>query len=465
MNIIILTVSLFTIVLAGFFLVDIFIPKSNILERISLGFLVGTNIFTILLLLLNWKFSVVYNLPNSLVIIAGFLILSSLLNLVIRKMNKIKEWNLRLNINFMKLTLLEKIIVGILLILVSSVVISNFYWPVKDWDALAVYDFKAISFSATGYMDDAIGRGYFTAYPMFGTLMHTFIYLTGVSSPMFFYSILYISMLGAFYFLLRKISGKTQSLVGVLILASNPLIFDHASMAYQNLPYTIYFALGIIYVSLGLGNKNRSYLLLGGLVFALSNWVRLEFFLFFYLVIGLHIIRTVITKKYNKKMIIPIIFSCVFVYLVRYLWQGFIADKFNTDSVNIGKSMWVYIQTFLQIPSVDQISILLNYVLKGFGVTFSLLPIPYLLYLPYLAYNHRAIFMDKLETLLLPLLGMIYVIVGSYTFSLLYAGWVDILESFYRLIMVFIPIYIYTILSIMTHLGINKNNIGIHNHE
>ncbi len=452
MNIIILTISLFTIVLTGFFLVDIFIPKSNILERISLGFLVGTNIFTILLFILNWRFSVSYSLNNSLTALIGFLVFSYLANFATRKINKIKGWNLRLSFSLKKFTRLEKIIIGVLLLLIVSVVVSNFYWPVKDWDALAVYDFKAISFSTTGYMDDAIGRGYFTAYPMFGPLVHTFIYLTGVGSPMFFYSLLYISFITSFYFLLRKISGKTLSLIGILVFASNPLIFNHATMAYQNLPYTIYFALGIIYMSLGLENKNRSYLLLGGLVFALSNWVRMEFFLFFYLIIALHVLRVFITKKYNKKMIIPIIFSCVLVYLVHYLWQGFISDKFNTDSINIGKSISVYIQTISQVPSMSHLSSLFGYILKGFGVTFSFLPIIYFLFLLYSAYKHRHLLSGRQEVLLLPLWGMVYIVVGSYIFSLSYPGWFGILESFYRLIMLFLPIYIFSILVFMTNL-------------
>lgn len=450
MNIIILTVSLFIIMLAGLFLVDIFIPKSNILERISLGFLVGTNIFTILLFILNWKFSVSYNLNNSLIVLIGFLLLSFLANFVTRKINKTKGWGLRLSFSLKKFTRLEKTIIGFLLLLIVSVVISNFYWPVKDWDALAVYDFKAISFSTTGYMDDAIGRGYFTAYPMFGSLMHTFIYLTGVNSPMFFYSLLYISMLSVFYFLLRKVSGRSMSLVGVLVLASNPLIFNHATMAYQNLPYTIYFALGVIYFSIGLENNHRSYLLLGGLVFALSNWVRMEFFLFFYLIIALYVLRAFITKKYNKKIIIPIILSSILVYLVRYVWQGFIAEKFNTDSVNIGKSIGIYIQTMLQVPNMSHLSGFFGYILKGFSMSFSFLPIIYFLCLFYLAYRRRLLLSKRLGLLLLPLWGMVYIIVGSYIFSLSYFGWLEILESFYRLIMSFLPIYYYSIIVFMS---------------
>jgi len=452
MAISILVLSIILIILSGFFVVDIFINKNNLLERISLGFLVGINIFTILLFLFNWKFSIAYKLNNSLIILLGFFLLSLLLNLIIKKINGTNGWNLCINIHLRKLTLLEKIIIGVLAFLIMSVVLSNFYWPVMDWDALAVYDFKAISFATTGYMQDAINRGYFTTYPFFGSLSHTFIYLTGVKNPMFFYSLLYISVLTVFYFLLRKITGRFGSLVGVLALACNPLIFAHASMAYQNLPYTIYFALGIIYLCLGLKDKKINYILLGSLVFGLSNWVRVEFFLFYYLVVGLYFLKCVITKKVDKKILFSIVFSCIFVYLLRSFWQGLISEVYNTNVANIEMSLVNYIHTFLTVPKIEHLLSLFKYIIKGFSLTFSFLPILYLVVLFYLFVRERKFLVDNLEIITLPLLGMFFVVFGSYIFSLSYPGWTTILESFYRLIMVFLPTYIFVMINVASNL-------------
>jgi hypothetical protein len=73
----------------GFFLADSLLGrKSHILERISVGFLLGSGIFTFVLFLANWKLNIPFGKNESLTILLILNIFSFLLNILISRKGK-----------------------------------------------------------------------------------------------------------------------------------------------------------------------------------------------------------------------------------------------------------------------------------------------------------------------------------------------------------------------------------------
>jgi hypothetical protein len=82
-------------------------------------------------------------------------------------------------------------------------------------------------------------------------------------------------LLGCFGFLRNYISDRT-ALLGGLLIATMPLFFIHSTIGMANLPFTYYLVLGTLSGLQGFLKNEDRYLLLSGLLFALSGWTRPE---------------------------------------------------------------------------------------------------------------------------------------------------------------------------------------------
>jgi hypothetical protein len=64
--------------------------------------------------------------------------------------------------------------------------------------------------------------------------------------------------------------------VAVLLLASTPIIFQHATIGYANLSFSFYLCLGVFWVLEGWQDSDRRKSLMGGILLALAIWTRPE---------------------------------------------------------------------------------------------------------------------------------------------------------------------------------------------
>lgn len=64
--------------------------------------------------------------------------------------------------------------------------------------------------------------------------------------------------------------------LGTLLLASTPLIFTHATIAYTNLPLAFYVVAGALLLIEGAGDRHRGKMLLGGALLGFASWTRPE---------------------------------------------------------------------------------------------------------------------------------------------------------------------------------------------
>lgn len=96
------------------------------------------------------------------------------------------------------------------------------------------------------------------------------------------FSTYYLALLLLVYSFLRHTIGVRHFIAGccTLLVASAPLIFRHSTIAYANLPYTLYLASAAVLLAGAAGNKaelgaKRIYLL-SGMFFMLASWTRPE---------------------------------------------------------------------------------------------------------------------------------------------------------------------------------------------
>lgn len=185
------------------FLFDINFRK---LERFALSILLGFGVQT-LFMFIFYLFGLGFTLMNTLL---EMFILSTpiyLLCIFLGRWPKIKNFWLTIfsfrNLKKELVTIVssnpeEKIfIIFVLGLLLVSLIIGT-YFPVSGWDSLVLYDFRAVTFVATGGMADGIARGYFFGYPLMTSLAHTWMYFVK-GNPHVFYWGIYLAFIVVIY--------------------------------------------------------------------------------------------------------------------------------------------------------------------------------------------------------------------------------------------------------------------------
>lgn len=166
---------------------------------------------------------------------------------------------------------LFKLVGIILLILVGSSFLLNFMWPITDWDAITLYDFRAHLLSTTGSFPN---DSYLLSYPPFTSLLHAISYTVGFLPAKVWYSVLYLHFILAFFFFLKKKINPKYAAVATLVLSIVQQIFTHSLMAYTNLPYLIFLCLGIFLSWEAIRTKSIKDLALSVILLSASSWVR-----------------------------------------------------------------------------------------------------------------------------------------------------------------------------------------------
>ncbi len=299
--------------------------RRNGIEIASLGFILGTLLFTLLLLAAHQygQLLITARLVLTVAYSLGFVALGIL---GWQRHHVVQPLKTSLK-TFQRSTLWVKLGVGFLTILFLSSLLQNYFWPVTDWDALALYDFRARVVAETGSFADGIQLGYFFQYPPFTSLLHTSLYVVGFERAKIWYSLLYISLIGVFYALLRKHTSQSLSLLGAVVLAVNPLILEHATMAYTNLSHTLFLSLGVLYILDWFRHRAVSTLLLGSVLVMGSTWVRMsEPFWIIPLLLLVFIIIFSLIKKYSVLHSVASGVGIVWIYMGRQIWPGFVAQ-------------------------------------------------------------------------------------------------------------------------------------------
>jgi len=434
-------ISLLGIFTFGFFIADILLGrKSHILERVAVGFLLGSGIFTFVLFLANWKLNIPFGLKESLLILFTLNLASFLLNVFFAKKIKVKNifnYNFNFKEGFENLNLLEKIIIGLILFLFFSSLVRNLYWPVLDWDALALYDFRAKVFlTDKSLVNAALNNDYFVHYPLYTSLMHLFIYQAGLSNPLFIYSFLYLCFIIVFHFSLRRYVSRFRSLIFTLILTFTPEFFGHSMMAYTNLPYSIFISLGVFYLYRWIKEYDFYILVLSALLVSLSSWVRITE-PFWMVPILVFVFFSIKKKKWKELILFPLT-----VYSTYYLWKSFMTFTFSLLNINPLVPVSSYFSILFNFDIARWLEVF-DYLYKSVFSTWGALFFAFLISIAFAFYRR-----EKSENrifLFVILVFFVFLIVGTYLFSFTDSSWRAIPDSARRMSMFLIPLIIYLI--------------------
>lgn len=222
---------------------------------------------------------------------------------------------------------------GILLLLTLIIILSigrsySLYDPIANWSlkGYAIADFGTI-FAGENW------GGHGLAYPMNLPLMISIFRIVDgdilPGSKLLFPIFTGVLLLGSFRFWQKRNVNTRIASLAILMLLSTPLVFQHATQGFSNLPFTAYIVLGILWCLIGVYDEDSRSLLMGGLMLALASWTRPEGFGFGIAIIVILLITRGVSAK-GKLPLRPLLIPLAIVYGV---WFAFASGFLTGDSV------------------------------------------------------------------------------------------------------------------------------------
>ncbi len=384
----------------------------GVLLRAGLSFLIGSGLTTWIFFLLHIHF----NLPLTL----QFALLSYALVWLIGYVTKpIKTAALSNKQPSSKLVYVP------IIITVTAFVIGS-YLPLTAWDSIALYDFRAHAITITHSLADMTKSTYDMSYPLNISLLHSFVYMLGGNSAQGLHALFFGSLLAVVYERLREWTNPRWAIIGTILVATSSELFDHATFAYTNLPYTAYLIAGLLYLL----SPARRELIIGALLIGLSSWTRSAepFWLLAWLLLIFQAVRTKDTKT--------LFIGSLALYGIRYGWTqyyngvvaGIIGDLPGlTQQLSLAHLPTIY----QRLPSYYWY-LRLNVIDPYRGYWFLLLPM-LTIWLKSKSSRLGLLFFLILTTLLM-------VVAGVVVMSLFLTSWAEIGTSARRMVLFIIPL-------------------------
>ena len=225
-------------------------------------------------------------------------------------------------------------VILVLLVIGLNNFLLNWYWPIVDWDALALYDFRGMVLAKEGTFDRGKELGYFFQYPPFTSILHGINHVFKIDQVKIWYSLIFGAYILLFYRLLRQHTTRFVALIGTLILTTTSTLMLHSRMAYTNLPYSLFLSLGYLYLISWFSQAKKNHLLIGAFFVASSTWVRSSepFWFLGLILIVLGVIR-------HRKYIWWSFFACLGVIFFKYPWILYLdllyATKVSNPVLNV----------------------------------------------------------------------------------------------------------------------------------
>lgn len=429
-----LIILLILVVMLGFELTILLKLNLGLPERLSVSYLLGIGIFTFIVFLIDYFLNLNFSLANTFIILIFTCVI--FLGFAYRGMFRLFR-NIRFRrpvLKFNRRTLFWGFILG----LFGYTLLANVFWPISDWDALALYDFRARVFLIdTNLIHAAISNIYFLTYPLLTSLAHLFVYQIGFSNPKFIYSLFYLSFVVIFYYSLRRNVSENKAMFFTVVASIIPEVFTHSMKAYTNLPYAVYLACGIFYLYEWIKNKRISYILLSAILVGLSSWVR-STEPFWGVPLFAVFLFALITKNWKA-----FIYYLVIIFAFRLPWNMF-ENYINASRVipsisnNPSLSYFGIIKSIRLDGLLHVTSFVYNYVFSTWGLAF----------MGFVLIASKAMFDWKRKStqfLYMILLFYIVLFAGTVVFSIGYPEWDTIPDSARRMSIFLLPLMIYSI--------------------
>jgi hypothetical protein len=245
----------------GFTLSGYFTKRQT--EKLGLSLPLGLGAVSLLLPLVN----LALKLPLNPAVSFGSIALLTLVLALIRP----PQIGLKLKLRF---SALEKLLILLLLAFSLGAFLSSYLYPVSDWDAITVYDYRAQTILATEQIDPDFIRPSAYYYPLLTTMTHFWLYLSGSPTAMPAYPLIFTGFLLALFGVLQRFMPRTRALVTVLAVSLSPRLFENTFIAYANMPYAVYLSLGTLYLYAAYKKWRVKDFILGTSLCLLAMWTR-----------------------------------------------------------------------------------------------------------------------------------------------------------------------------------------------
>lgn len=409
----------------------------RVLERIGLGYLIGIGIQTWIMFCLS-LLGAGLTTVSFLIQWLAFIVILGIILFLEKRLILLKSFFQQVT-NLKKIwSNSDKIFVTIFSSILLISLIIGLYWPVIGWDALALYDFRAQSFLATGSMADAISREFFFGYPLLTSLGHTWVYMFG-GNPHLIHWMFYASFLITTYSLLRSRISEFSAKLTVITLAIATPLFQQSFFDYTYLSYLVYLTLSYLYIDKWIRSTQNWLLIVAFILIGLSTWTRATepfwITLIFISVIGL-ILKI---KKFKSspgfvlKTLLIWILSLSLFFAIQQSWK-----VYSTSMLNVSNSSLVQVNYLISDAKRFNLLDFGEIVVATYAVTMSTWQ-PALVILLILLILERKKANEYKYILLILLISILILIAGSYDYSLYISDWRDILPS-QRGLSGFIPI-------------------------
>ncbi len=256
----------------GWIILGFFSQELGTAERVGFAYPLGAGIFT-------WAVFLATSIGMPVTLATAGLIYGILLILCLWFLQRRNGYLIPISFHRPDVNALQIILIGLIGILILTTFIGAIYMPLSAWDALAIWGLKAKLIAATGEIVSQ-AQAAWPFYPLNLPLQMTFLFLLGGDFLQIIFPMYFLSLLLLFYANLRQWVGMTLALACTLFLSATPIIQQQATIAYANLPFTVYYAGSAIYLLRFLKDRKVSGLILSGILIGFASWTRAESLLY-----------------------------------------------------------------------------------------------------------------------------------------------------------------------------------------
>lgn len=151
----------------------------------------------------------------------------------------------------------------------------------STWDAMAIWSVKGYGIALKGTIFAAADWGaHGLSYPLNQPLQIALFRLAGgdlFADSKILYPLYYVALLlGCLGFWCSRGVRDHLAVLGVALVGFMPVVFEHATIGYANLPFSSYLVLGTAAAVSGISDGVRSRQILSGILLALAAWTRPE---------------------------------------------------------------------------------------------------------------------------------------------------------------------------------------------
>lgn len=272
-------IAILLLLLFGILLAILILGDEDRLDLLSIAFPLGSGVYTWFLFLISWMG---IRLTAFTLLTTGILLLliTSILLVVKRKWSNASPQKRKFR-HFDRVqlsTLFAGVVFAVFVVFAVVIAVGRSY---SSWDAMAIWSVKGYGIARGETIFAGANWGEFGLnYPLNTPLLIATFEILGVDQlpgSKTIFPLLYSSLiLGFFVFLTRRRLRVPFAGLGALFIATTPLIFEHGTIGYANLPFGVFLALGVFHAIRGFLDGDRRRQIVSGILLALAGWTRPE---------------------------------------------------------------------------------------------------------------------------------------------------------------------------------------------